>query len=233
VVRVDGKKAERASANAYYVMAKAASAAGVNIKVVSGFRTQAEQQRLYACYVNCNCNNCNLAARPGYSNHQSGHAFDLNTSAAGVLGWLNTNGARYGFKRTVPSEPWHWEWWSGGPGGGPCGATGEKKDAGSADARPADARPDAGAAPEARGPDTTPEAVPDAGPAGGSPPPEPIDDIVPPDLGPATEDEWARRSSPVLGDFGCAVAGASARPSGFVVCLLLTVALVGRRRTRR
>ncbi|HMR79278.1 MAG TPA: M15 family metallopeptidase, partial [Polyangiaceae bacterium] len=120
VVTVDGKKVERDTANAYYVMAKAADKAGVTLKVVSGFRTQAEQQYLYNCYVNCNCNNCNLAAKPGYSNHQSGHALDLNTSSAGVLTWLNSNGATYGFKRTVPSEAWHWEWWSGGPGGGPC-----------------------------------------------------------------------------------------------------------------
>ncbi len=120
VVTVDGKKVEGATANAYYVMAQAAAAKGINIKVNSGFRTMAEQERLYDCYVKCNCNNCNLAARPGYSNHQSGHALDLNTSAAGVLDWLNANGAAFGWKRTVPSEAWHWEWWGGGPGGGPC-----------------------------------------------------------------------------------------------------------------
>jgi hypothetical protein len=122
VVTVDGKKAEKSSANAYYVMAVAAANAGVNLKVVSAFRTMAEQTYLYNCYINCNCNNCNLAAKPGYSNHQSGHAFDLNTSAAGVYAWLNANAGAYGFKRTVPSEAWHWEWWGGGPGGGPCGS---------------------------------------------------------------------------------------------------------------
>ena len=122
VVTVDGKAVERDTANAYYTMAKAADAAGVTIAIVSGFRTMASQTYLYNCYKNCNCNNCNLAARPGYSNHQSGHAVDLNTSAPGVLTWLNKNGATYGFKRTVPSEAWHWEWWGGGPGGGPCGA---------------------------------------------------------------------------------------------------------------
>ncbi len=120
VVTVDGKKVERDTANAYYVMAQAAAKAGVNLKINSGFRTMAEQQKLYSCYVNCNCNNCNLAAKPGYSNHQSGHALDLNTSAPGVLSWLNAHAGSFGFKRTVPSENWHWEWWGGGPGGGPC-----------------------------------------------------------------------------------------------------------------
>ncbi|MBM4377878.1 MAG: M15 family metallopeptidase [Deltaproteobacteria bacterium] len=123
VVTCDSKPCERDTANAYAVMQAAAAADGVNLVVVSGFRTQSEQQYLYGCYVNCNCNNCNLAAQPGYSNHQSGHALDLNTSSPGVLSWLNTHGGTFGFSRTVPSEPWHWEWWGGGPGGGPCGLT--------------------------------------------------------------------------------------------------------------
>jgi MYXO-CTERM domain-containing protein len=134
VVTVDGKKVEVATANAYYVMAQAAAAAGVNLKVVSGFRTMAEQQYLYGCYVNCNCNNCNLAAKPGYSNHQSGHALDLNTSSGGVYAWLEAHAGGFGFQRTVPSEPWHWEWWGGGPGGGPCGGTAQNCSSGQASA---------------------------------------------------------------------------------------------------
>jgi MYXO-CTERM domain-containing protein len=122
VVTVDSKPVEVETANAFYQMIQAAAKNGVSIKVVSGFRTMAEQQYLYNCYVNCNCNNCNLAAKPGYSNHQSGHALDLNTGGAGVLNWLNSHGGDYGFARTVPSEDWHWEWWGGGPPtSGPCG----------------------------------------------------------------------------------------------------------------
>ncbi len=121
VVTADGKPVEQDTANAYAVMQAAAAAAGIDVSVVSGFRTMAEQEYLYGCYTNCNCNNCSLAARPGFSNHQSGHALDLNTSAPGVLNWLNAHGAAFGFSRTVPSEAWHWEWWGGGPGGGPCG----------------------------------------------------------------------------------------------------------------
>ncbi|WP_293251647.1 M15 family metallopeptidase [Nannocystis sp.] len=122
VVTVDGKPVEVQTANAYYQMAQAAAADGVNIKVVSGFRTMDEQTYLYNCYINCNCNNCNLAAKPGYSNHQSGHALDLNTSATGVNAWIKAHGGDYGFSATVNGEPWHWEWWGDGPpASGPCG----------------------------------------------------------------------------------------------------------------
>lgn len=125
VVTVDGKPAEVDTANAYWVMQQAAAADGVGIRIVSGFRTMEQQEYFYGCYTNCNCNSCNLAASPGYSNHQSGHALDLNTSDAGVLSWLNAHGAAFGFSRTVPSEAWHWEWWGGGPGGGLCGVSPE------------------------------------------------------------------------------------------------------------
>ncbi|MBX7101631.1 MAG: FG-GAP-like repeat-containing protein [Myxococcaceae bacterium] len=123
VVTVDGKPVELDTANAFLVMRDAAARSGVSIAVVSGFRTMAEQQYLYGCYVHQNCNGGNLAARPGYSNHQSGHALDLNTGAPGVSSWLVNHGAAYGFRRTVPSEDWHYEWWGGGPGGGPCGGS--------------------------------------------------------------------------------------------------------------
>jgi D-alanyl-D-alanine carboxypeptidase len=125
VIHVDGKPVARETANHYVAMQRAAAGAGVALRISSGFRTMAEQQRLYACYVDCNCNNCNLAARPGYSNHQSGKALDLNTSASGVLGWLNAHASAYGFARTVSSEAWHWEWTGGGASENPCeGAVG-------------------------------------------------------------------------------------------------------------
>ncbi|PCC74496.1 MYXO-CTERM domain-containing protein [Nannocystis exedens] len=120
VVHIDGRPVEKSTANAYWVMREAAAADGVDMHINSGFRTMAEQEYLYGCYVNCNCNNCNLAAKPGYSNHQSGHALDINTATPGVYNWLNAHGGAFGFTETVPGEPWHWEWWGGGPGGGVC-----------------------------------------------------------------------------------------------------------------
>lgn len=108
VTTIDGKPVEVSTASALLRMRAAAQRAGVSIRVVSGFRTMAEQRHLYALYK---AGRGNLAAPPGYSNHQSGHALDLNTSASGVYSWLSRHGSAYGFRRTVPSEKWHWEHW--------------------------------------------------------------------------------------------------------------------------
>lgn len=109
VVTVDGKLVEVNTARAYLRMKRAASAKGVHLWINSGFRSMAQQRYLYHCYLTKACNGGNLAAPPGYSNHQSGHALDLNTSARGVYSFLANHGRTYGFHRTVPSEPWHWE----------------------------------------------------------------------------------------------------------------------------
>ena len=69
-------------------------------------RRLATQRALFAAY---RAGRGNLAAVPGHSNHQSGHALDLNTSAGGVYSWLANHGHAHGFRRTVPSEKWHWE----------------------------------------------------------------------------------------------------------------------------
>ncbi len=111
VVGIDGKPVEVATAAAFHRMRDAAAADGVAIKVVSGFRTMEEQQYLYGCYKTGNCNSGNLAALPGYSNHQSGHALDLNARDPAVGPWLRAHASTYGFHNTVPSEPWHWEYW--------------------------------------------------------------------------------------------------------------------------
>lgn len=114
VINIGGKPASKPTGDAFLKMQKAADAAGVKLTISSGFRTMAEQQHLYSCYQHGNCNNGNLAARPGYSNHQSGRALDLTVSS-----WLANNAAHFGFKRTVPSEAWHYEFFGNDPGG-PC-----------------------------------------------------------------------------------------------------------------
>lgn len=116
VITIGGKAVSKPTGHAFLKMQKAAHAAGVRLAISSGFRTMSEQQYFYNCYRTGRCNNGNLAARPGYSNHQSGSALDLTTSS-----WLSSSAARFGFKRTVSGEPWHYEF-SGKDPGGPCTA---------------------------------------------------------------------------------------------------------------
>lgn len=110
VIQIDGKDVELRTAAAFIAMHEAALEQNVDIRIISGFRTMAQQQYLYDCYINQNCNGGNLAATPGYSRHQSGTALDLNRKAAGVYAFLASRGAEFGFFETVPGEPWHWDW---------------------------------------------------------------------------------------------------------------------------
>ncbi|WP_164018707.1 peptidoglycan-binding protein [Pyxidicoccus trucidator] len=105
----NGKVMRSDAAAAYNRMYADAKAAGITLKVNSGFRTMAEQQALYRAYQN---GTGNLAAKPGYSNHQGGIAVDINVGGTGTstYRWLAANASKYGFARTVPSEPWHWEY---------------------------------------------------------------------------------------------------------------------------
>jgi murein DD-endopeptidase MepM/ murein hydrolase activator NlpD len=108
VVTLDGKPVATSTAQAFKRMRAAAAADGVQLQIVSGFRSYREQEDLYRLYQQ---GRGNLAARPGYSNHQDGKALDLDTSRPGALTWLERNARRFGFLRTVPSEDWHWEYW--------------------------------------------------------------------------------------------------------------------------
>jgi hypothetical protein len=119
-ITVGSKATAKPTAHAFLKMQAAADNAGVTLSINSAFRTQAEQQYLYKCYQTGSCNNGNLAARPGYSNHQNGRALDLATSN---WTWVANNAGRFGFQRTVPSERWHYEFFGNDPGG-PCSGAG-------------------------------------------------------------------------------------------------------------
>ena len=114
VIHVGGKPTTKTTGHAFLKMQAAANADGVRLSLSSGFRTMAEQKHLYGCYTSGSCNNGNLAARPGFSNHQSGLAVDVSTST-----WLARNASRFGFVRTVSQESWHYEYHGKDPGG-PC-----------------------------------------------------------------------------------------------------------------
>lgn len=112
VVDVDLCEVEVSTARAFRAMERAAARAGIGLVIMSGFRTFEKQVELWNDY---RFGSGNLAAKPGWSNHQSGRALDL-VLDRGVLEWLDRNGRRFGFRRTVRNEPWHWEF--GTPGRG-------------------------------------------------------------------------------------------------------------------
>jgi peptidoglycan hydrolase-like protein with peptidoglycan-binding domain len=104
---IDGYRVETKTAAAFDRMRDAADARGVDLRVNSGFRTYERQAELYQDFID---GVGNPADPPGYSKHQNGIALDLNTEGPGVLDWLTKNGRQFGFVRTVPREPWHWEY---------------------------------------------------------------------------------------------------------------------------
>jgi LAS superfamily LD-carboxypeptidase LdcB len=110
VVEVGGAEAEVQTAVAFRAMARAASRAGLDLRIRSGFRTHAKQAKLYNEYRR---GSGNLAAPPGFSNHESGRALDLKITDDKVYAWLERHAASYGFHRTVSGEPWHWEFLGG------------------------------------------------------------------------------------------------------------------------
>ncbi len=107
VVTVGDSPVELATARAFLAMREAADLAGVALTIESGFRTHAEQKVLYRAWRR---GKGNRAARPGESNHQSGRALDISVRNPDTYTWLSANAGRFGFKRTVASEPWHWEY---------------------------------------------------------------------------------------------------------------------------
>ncbi len=93
------------------------------LTVAQAFRTWPEQARMIR-------NHPDKAAPQGRSNHQGGLALDINgmqskisgrtllISGSGKLGasiygpvfdWMQKNAWKFGWRRTVPSEIWHWE----------------------------------------------------------------------------------------------------------------------------
>ena len=93
----------------YMALRNAALADNVDLAVTSGFRTFAKQAELRRRFERGG----NRAAKAGFSNHQHGQAFDLNTmgfEGTRNYDWLKRNGPRHGFIRTVSGEHWHWEY---------------------------------------------------------------------------------------------------------------------------
>jgi Transglycosylase SLT domain/D-alanyl-D-alanine carboxypeptidase len=82
-------------------MAAAASAAGIALLVVSGFRSDAEQAALFAAHPDPQ-----WVAPPGHSLHRCATELDLGPDSA--YSWLAANATRFGFVQRYSWEAWHY-----------------------------------------------------------------------------------------------------------------------------
>lgn len=118
-------KEARAALNKMFADAKAEK--NLDMWVCSGFRSYNVQKNLYNSYVKRDGakNADRYSARPGYSEHQTGLAFDINYADSRFKGtpqavWLAENAHKYGFILRYPEgkeqvtgymyEPWHYRY---------------------------------------------------------------------------------------------------------------------------
>ena len=123
---------ERKTAVAFAKMRRAASRAGIELWIYSGWRSHQEQERLYREWERWHKWAMGgrsgpepqparrlRPASPGWSLHESGMAADLLRShddpdgGGPMLGitdtWLAEHAREFGFARTVAAELWHWQ----------------------------------------------------------------------------------------------------------------------------
>ena len=126
-----GIKVHKKCAAAFKEMQKAAAKDGVNIYVVSGFRSKKYQVNVFKKkFTNKNCPSfkelkarLEFSAPSGYSEHHTGLAIDINDTEQRFANtkaykWLQENAKEYGFEISFPEnnhqklgyEPWHWRY---------------------------------------------------------------------------------------------------------------------------
>jgi len=113
------KYLESKAAWAFVDMSRAAEKDGITLHVNSAFRFFDHQKRLFDRWV-ASGRTGPRPATPGYSNHHSGIAVDINRAhddpdgRGPIIGatdaWLDANAFRFGFVSPYSWEPWHWEY---------------------------------------------------------------------------------------------------------------------------
>ncbi len=128
----NGISLRKAAAEKFEQMLDAAAADGVTLSVISGFRSVADQNKLFfdvkAARGEDPAKRAAVSAPPGYSEHHTGYAVDIGDGSAPsadlqfdfeqtkAFKWLKDNAAYYSFEMSFPKgnpkgvsyEPWHW-----------------------------------------------------------------------------------------------------------------------------
>jgi len=121
----------REAAEMFKQMQLAAQQEGIEIIPVSGFRSVADQKKLFERQIQRQGSKkaaSKLSAPPGFSEHHTGYALDvgdgkspntilkLTFDSTEAYRWLEVHAAQYGFELSFPKnnfqgvsyEPWHW-----------------------------------------------------------------------------------------------------------------------------
>lgn len=120
------------AADALHSMQAAAAAEGINLRLLSGFRSHQLQERIFFDVKSernqTAAERAKVSAPPGYSEHSTGYAIDLGDGSAPETNlsvefentpsfrWLQDHAASYHFTLSFPIdnqqgvsyEPWHW-----------------------------------------------------------------------------------------------------------------------------
>lgn len=120
---------ETATAAAWFEMKQAAGSEGVELQLISGYRSFAYQHQLFQRKLrrgDALADILRVNAAPGFSEHHSGRALDIGTPGyahleeeferSSAFGWLERRAAGFGFRLSFPRdnpfgvlyEPWHW-----------------------------------------------------------------------------------------------------------------------------
>lgn len=121
-------KANKVAINAFVAMAQDASHNGLNLVVNSAYRSYSEQEQIVDTYKKLYGDDYvnKYVARPGYSEHQTGLAFDIGSKSSNIFSnskeyqWVLENSYKYGFIHRFPknaediteisNEPWHFRY---------------------------------------------------------------------------------------------------------------------------
>ena len=113
--------------NAFIDMSDAAKQEGLSLKIISAYRSNSYQERLYEKYKakSSQAEADRYSARPGHSEHETGYGIDINDVAQAFektkeFTWLQENAHLYGYILRYPKgldyltgymyEPWHYRY---------------------------------------------------------------------------------------------------------------------------
>lgn len=123
-----GEVLHKDAAAAFSKMRQDAAQDGIDLSVISGYRSKATQQQLWDAQVAKQGSEeaaSKISAPPGYSEHHTGYSLDISGGDINLTSsfdktptyqWLSRNAGKYGFELSFPKnsssgagyEPWQW-----------------------------------------------------------------------------------------------------------------------------